>query len=176
MPTVAFLVYASGLNNHRSFYLNTLISTTVLSILFLVLITIGLYNGWKLKDTLGDFRKKVDLEKGPDISQLDFPSIDLSDSIEGGIFGIIISLFLWLIIGLLVSFLFWLAGGVIWAIILLIAGLLYWIIFRAFRLVFRHSPNCKGKLINALGTALAYTVLYNFWIYMIVIGAHFLNK
>lgn len=173
VPTIILIVYLTGLNNHRSFYLNSLFSTTIISVVFLVFIATGLYRGWKLKDTLGDFRKKINPGKPPEYRIMDVDPSDLADAGEGGPVGIVVSFLLWLVVALLGSFLLWLAGGVIWAVVLLLAGLLYWIVFRAFRLVFKNAPRCKGNISRSIAFALFYTVLYNFWIYLVVIGTHF---
>jgi magnesium-transporting ATPase (P-type) len=52
---IMLLVYLTGLGNHRSLYRNSLITTTILLIVFFCFIAIGLYRGWKLKDTMGNF-------------------------------------------------------------------------------------------------------------------------
>jgi hypothetical protein len=172
VPTVVLIVYLTGLDNHRSFYLNSLLSTTILSVVFLAFMATGLYRGWKLKDTLGDFRKKINLGKASEFHIIEVDPVDLSDAGEAGPIGILFSFLLWLVVGLFGSFLLWLAGGVIWAVLLLLAGLLYWIIFRALRLVFKNAPRCKGNFSRSLAIALFYTVLYNSWIYLIVVGTH----
>src|SRR5688500_16156252 len=46
-------VYFWGLGRHNTFFDNSIISTTILSIAFFSFITIGLFNGIKLKDNLG---------------------------------------------------------------------------------------------------------------------------
>jgi hypothetical protein len=173
VPTVILLVYASGLENHRSFYLNTLVSTTILSIIFFGVISFGLYNGWKLKDTLGDLTKKIEMGKLPDTSGFDGVPLDFLDDGCAESIGVIL---LWVLVAFLGSFLLWLAGGALWATILVLAAILYWIIFRAFRLIFKNSPKCRGSLARSIITAFSYTVLYNFWIYLIVIGAHYLGS
>ena len=175
IPVVILLVYVSGLHKHRSIYLNSLISTTILSVFFLVFMATGLYKGWKLKDTLGNFTKKITFSKLPDTSG-SYEFIDLPDTDAEGIAGVIVSLIIWLVVALLYSLLFWIAGGLIWATIMLTTGLLYWIIFRAFRLIFKHSPKCRGNLIRSFLVAGIYTGLYNFWIYLIVLGTSFWKK
>jgi hypothetical protein len=173
VPTVILLVYASGLENHRSFYLNTLVSTTILSLIFFGVISFGLYNGWKLKDTLGDLTKKTEIGKMPNTSAFDGTSIDFIDE---GCGEPVVIILLWVLAAFFGSFLLWLAGGALWSTILVLAAILYWIIFRAFRLIFKNSPKCRGNILRSIITAFSYTVLYNFWIYLIVIGAHYLGS
>ncbi|WP_114789301.1 hypothetical protein U0035_07035 [Niabella yanshanensis] len=173
VPVLSLIVYLSGLQSHRSLYLNSLVSTTILSLTFFIFITTGLYNGWKLKDSYGNFLKKFSRWKKPGSSTLDIPDLDF-DSIEP--VGCIVSLLIWLILAVFGSIILWTIGAMVWAIILVIAGLLYWIIFRAYRLIFLNSPRCKNNLSKSMRIALTYTILYNCWIYAIIFGAHYLQE
>ncbi len=173
VPVLTLIVYLSGLQSHRSLYLNSLISTTLLSLTFFIFITTGLYNGWKLKDSYGNFMKKFSRWKKPHTSTLDVPDLDF-DSIEP--VGCILSFLIWLILAVFGSIILWAIGAMVWAIILVIAGMLYWILFRAYRLIFMHSPRCKNNLAKSMGMALIYTILYNCWIYAIIFGAHYLQS
>jgi hypothetical protein len=176
VPTLTLIIYLTGINEHRTLYLNSLLSTTIISAVFLAFITTGLFNGWKLKDGLGNFLDKFYLWKKPSTTTMDTSHYDPSIIEEGGFEGCIISLVIWIILGLFGSFIFWWLGAFIWVTVLLVAGLLYWIIFRAFRLIFRNSAKCKGDLVKSFGTALLFTFLYNCWIYAIILGTHFLNR
>lgn len=174
--TMILLVYISGIHNHRSFYLNSLISTSILSVIFLLFIFAGLYNGWKLKDTLGNLLDKINLWKIPASPTMNVSELD-ADIIGGdGIEGCLISVAVWIIVGLFGSLILWLLGAVLWGVVLAVAAILYWIIFRAFRLIFSNSSRCKGNLFKSLSTALLFTFLYNCWIYAIIIGAHYLQQ
>jgi hypothetical protein len=104
------------------------------------------------------------------VGGLDFP-----DGGEGGIAGILISILLWIVIAIFGSVVLYYVGGLLWLTLLCIAAMLYWIIFRAFRLIFKNSAASRGKLFKGLAIAAAYTVLYNFWIYGIILGVHYLN-
>ena len=174
--TLTLIIYSTGVNQHRTLYLNSLLSTTIISIVFLAFITTGLYKGWKLKDELGNFLDKFYLWKKPSTTTMDITHFDPSDIGEGGIEGCIVSLLLWIVIGLFGSFIFWWLGAFLWVTVLVIAGLLYWIVFRAFRLIFRNSLKCKGELLKSFGTALLFTFLYNCWIYAIIFVTHYFNR
>ena len=63
LPTLSLLIYLTGIRNHRTLYFNSLISTTILSVVFFSFITIGLYNGWKLRDSYGNFLDKFNSAK-----------------------------------------------------------------------------------------------------------------
>jgi len=176
VPTLMLIVYLTGINEHRTLYLNSLLSTTIISFVFFTFITTGLYNGWKLKDGLGNFLDKFDLWKKPSSTTMNMGGFEPWVFDEGGVEGCFVSIAIWIVVGLFGSLIFWWLGAFIWAAVLLVAGLLYWIIFRAFRLIFRNSAKCKGDFAKSLGTALLFTVLYNCWIYAIVLGTHFLSR
>ena len=179
VPTLTLIVYLTGINQHRTLYLNSILSTTILSIVLFLFIFIGLYNGWKLKDNLGKIINNINKLKKPKVEALDgLSSLDIVGNIgddETGI-GCIFSIISWLIIGIFGAVILWFFGAVFWAIILTIAALLYWIIFRAYRLIFRNSYKCKGNFLKSIGISILFTILYNCWIYAIIFGAHFLIK
>lgn len=172
IPTLILIVYLSGLHEHRSLYLNSLLSTTILSVVFISFITTGLYNGWKLKHNWEkpEFKLETPVEL-PDLSG----SASLGDA-DGEILGIIIAIIFWILIAIIGIILLWYLAGILWLTIISLAGLLYWIIFRAYRLIFKNSPKCKGNFIRSIGIAIFYTVLYNCWIYGIIFFVHYLNK
>jgi len=176
VPTLSLIIYLTGVGRHRTLYLNSLISTTILSIVFLIFITVGLYNGWKLSDRYGNFLDKLKLWKKPESSGLDLSHFDFNHVEAESCIGTIGSILLWITIAVFGALIFWAIGAIVWATILLTAGLLYWIIFRAYRLIFRNSKRCKGYLLKSVGTALLYTLLYNCWIYAIIILTHYLQE
>lgn len=165
-------VWIFGLDIHNSLFKNSLISTSILSFAFLLFISIGLYKGIKIKDNLGkitdkyssndvDFLKEIFIES-------DSPDHDLGE----GIFGIIFSLILWFIMAFAISYLAWAFGTIIWFSILAFIAMLYWIFFRALRLVFKKSSICKGNLTTSIFYGIGFTILYNFWIYLIIFMMH----
>jgi hypothetical protein len=143
---------------------------------FLAFITTGLYNGWKLKDDLGNFLDKLHLWKKPSSTTMNVTEFEPLVLDEAGLEGCLVSILIWIVLGLFGSFIFWFFGAFVWGTILLVVGILYWIIFRAFRLIFRNSGKCKADFVKSFGTALIFTFLYNCWIYAIIFGAHFLNR
>ena len=176
VPTLTLIVYLNGVNQHRTLYLNSLLSTSILSVVFFIFIFIGLFKGWKLKDNLGNIIDNFNKLKKPKIEGLDgLSSIDIVGDMgdDAGI-GCLFSIISWLIIGIFGAVILWFFGAVFWAIILTIAALLYWIIFRAFRLIFRNGYICKGNALKSIGLSVLFTFLYNCWIYAIIFGAHFL--
>lgn len=172
IPLTILSVWILGLGIHNSLFQNSLISTTILSLAFFLFISIGLYKGIKLKDNLGEITDRFD-EKDVDFLKEIFtddssPNHDLGE----GIFGIIISLILWFVMAFIISYIAWAFGAVIWFSLLTFIAMLYWIFFRAFRLVFRKSSICKGKLTTSILYGISFTVLYNFWIYAIIFTMH----
>jgi len=118
-PTLILIVYVTGLKEHRSFYLNSLISTPILSIALIGFLTVGLYNGWKVKDTVGRFTLKYKPAKLPDLSGLDSGP----DGGDHGIGGIIIAIFLWLVVAIFGTLPLYYVVGFIWLTILSISAI-----------------------------------------------------
>lgn len=176
IPLTFLSVWLFGLGQHRTIFENSLLSTTILSSAFMLFLTIGLYNGIKLKDDLGKIVDKKSDNNLPNkldaLSQFEFPNELPSDG--DGIEGIILGIIVWLIFTIFVLIFIWFLGILFWPIILVFAAMLYWIFFRALRLVFKNANRCKGNLVMSLTYAIAYTTLYNFWIYGIILATHYL--
>lgn len=171
IATTVVSVWFYGIGKHKTVIENSLLSTSILSIIFFLFITISLYNGTKLKDTLGkitnDFdSKKLDFLK--DITSGDGFGDSPLDSGDG-IGGIIVSILLWILATIVISYLFFVLGTIIWFSILVFFGMLYWIFFRALRVIFKKSSYCSGSIERSVLYGLLYTVLYNFWIYGIIL-------
>ena len=165
-------IWLFGLGQHRTLFLNSILSTSILSIAFFLFVTIGLYKGVKLKDDIGNLTDKLRLSKlsipTDAVNSTDF--IILGDKIEDIVFGI----FLWLVVTVLIGIFIWLFGTIIWTGVIVFIAMLYWIFFRALRLVFKNSNKCKNNLKISLAYGLGYTTLYNFWIYAIILATQFL--
>lgn len=179
VPLLTLIIYLEGLHYHRTIYLNSLLSTSLVSVVFLIFITTGLYRGWKLKDELGDFssghKKNWPPEADMSMDISGFPT-GLADMTETGPIGCLLSIVIWIVMALFGSLILWLFGAFFWSVILAVGAILYWIIFRAFRLIFRNSAKCKSNLLKSFGYGLLYTILYNCWIYAIIFGTHFLDE
>ncbi len=164
-------VWLLGLGTHRTLFVNSLLSVSILSVAFLLYIVSGLYRGIKLKDNVGRITNKYTFRSIPGVEGWggggDLLGLD-------GCAGELASLFMWLIVAIILSMLLWFLGNVFWMLILIFVAMLYWIFFRALRLIFRKSPVCRGNLVKSMAYGLYYTVLYNFWIYGIIMTAHFL--
>jgi len=164
-------IWFFGLGQHRTIFENSLLSTSILSIAFFLFLTIGLYRGVKLKDNLGKITENLKFPPEyniPDISGLDFDG----DGLGGFILGIIF----WLIATFVIALLFWFFGAILWIGIVIFIAMLYWIFFRALRLVFKNSNRCRGKLLSSVQYGIAYTLLYNCWIYAIIFIMHYISS
>lgn len=163
-------VWVYGLGEHRTIIENSLITTSILSISFFLFISIGLYNGVKLQDTLGKITDNFDVRKLETLKGLSKDSTSSSELpiIGDDIGGVIIGIILWIVVAFIVGFLFYVFGAVVWITILIFTAMLYWVFFRALRLVFKKANQCKGKIVQSIGYGLGYTLLYNFWIYLII--------
>ncbi|OYU96589.1 MAG: hypothetical protein CFE21_09405 [Bacteroidetes bacterium B1(2017)] len=165
-------IWLLGIEQERSLFENSILSTSILSLSFFLFISIGLYKGIKLKDDIGNLTNKITLSNIPDLSSAasnaDFIAVG------EGIGGILLSIVLWVLVTLLVGLFFWLFGAIVWTSSILFMAMLYWLFFRALRLVFKNSNKCKGKLSASILYGLAYTLLYTSWIYGIFMLAHYL--
>jgi len=167
-------IWLFGLGQHRTIFENSIISTSILSLAFFLFLTIGLYKGIKLKDNIGKLTDKLKPSKIPDFSQATYGADFIS--VGEGIGGIILSIVLWVVITILIGLFLWLFGAVLWTGIIVFIAMLYWIFFRALRLVFKNSNKCQGNLTISTLYGLGYTLLYNFWIYGIILATHYLIK
>ena len=167
-------IWLFGLGEHRTIFENSILSTSVLSVAFFLFLTIGLYKGIKLKDNIGRLTDKLKPSKIPNFAEAgqgaDF--IHVGDGIEG----VILSIVLWVVVTILIGLFLWLFGAVLWTGIIVFIAMLYWIFFRALRLVFKNSNKCQGNLTTSIIYGLGYTLLYNFWIYGIILATHYLIK
>jgi hypothetical protein len=167
-------VYIWGLGQHHTFFEISIISTTIISIAFFLFITIGLYNGIKLKDNVG---KITDRFKGIDAVDVpaELPSVDPPMDVGEGIAGIIAGILLWIVVAIVLAVSLWVFSNVVVIVVMTFVAMVYWIFFRALRLVFKNSNKSKGDLMESMRWGLTYTVLYNFWIYGIFILTTYLK-
>lgn len=167
-------IWLFGLGKHRTIFENSILSTTVLSISFFLFIAIGLFKGVKLKDNIGKLTDQLKLSEMPDFSEV----ASGADFVEAGdgIGGIIIGIILWIVATIIIALFLWLFGVVVWTGIIVFMAMLYWIFFRALRLVFKNAARCKNNLTLSIGYGLAYTFLYNIWIYGIILIAHYIAE
>lgn len=165
-------VWQFGIGQHRTLYFNSLISTTIISILFFLFITIGLYKGITLKDNTNDFAEKISSKHIPDLTKV----LDLSDAdipeIGDGIGGIILGILAWICLTVVLFFVIWFFGAVLWVCIFVFATILYWLFYKASSFVLQNSYKCKDKLVLSAFYGITHTVLFNFWIYGIIYFAH----
>jgi len=167
-------VYFWGLGQHRTFFENSMISITVLSIAFFLFVSIGLYRGVNVVHEAHDEKvspnAKVDsLHTTADIaSGMEAPDFDGDD-----LGSILVSILLWIGWAILVAVALWFFSEVILVAISSFAAILYWIFFRALRLVFNNSNQCRGNMWESARNGAFYTVLYNFWIYGIFVLLEF---
>ena len=93
-------VYFWGLGQHNTFFENSIISTTILSMAFFSFITIGLFNGIKIKDNLG---KIIDKYKTVDTSDISSTLTSEPIAIGDGIAEIVFSIVLWILMAIIFS-------------------------------------------------------------------------
>ena len=145
--------------------------------IFFIFISSGLYFGLKLKDNVGHIlhmeRIKKYVDKTPKIDGLDLDIPDLGDAEGCG--GVILSVILWVLFTVVFVFLLYFLGIFFWTTILFFVAMLYWIFFRALRLVFKNSRQCKGDLLKSFAFGFFYSFLYISWIYGIIFLVNYLS-
>ena len=171
-------IWLFGIGKHKTLFENSILSTSILSVVFFLLLTIGLYRGIKLKDNVGRITDKIKISKWSDFPEgMDMDFLSGSSEMMGeGIGGIILGILAWILVAFLLLIFIWLFNTIVVTMILVFIAMLYWIFFRALRLVFKNSKTCKGKLIRSMAYGFIYTTLYNCWIYGIILTTHYLIK
>ncbi|MCE2994266.1 MAG: hypothetical protein ACK5RG_08030 [Cyclobacteriaceae bacterium] len=171
-------VYFWGLGQHRTFFENSMISITILAVVFFLFISIGLYRGINVVHETHD--EKVSptsnlnsIHTTSDLAtSFDAPDIHIDGDDLGSI---LVSILLWIGWAILVAVAVWFFSEVILVAISSFAAMLYWIFFRALRLIFKNSNQCRGNIWESARNGAFYTVLYNFWIYGIFFFLEFLR-
>lgn len=176
IPLTILSVYLWGLGQHRTFFENSILSTTILSAAFFLFITAGLYHGVKVKDDIGYFEPgKRHISPSLNLpADLSLPDVDI-DAGEGCA-GILIGIVLWILFAIAIVSVLLFLETVVPAVIVAFAAMLYWIFFRALRLVFKNSNKSKGSLMKSMRHGLTYTLLYNCWIYAIILFIEYVKK
>ena len=176
VPVLILIVYATGVKDHRPFYVNAIISGSILSVLFLIFIVVGIYNGWQLKDDFESISERINRWRKPKSAALDFTDLPSDLSGEGGLVGLIILILLWIVMGLFGALIIWMIGAVIWVPIVIATALLYWVVYNCYSMIFRKSKHCKGNLAESIRIAILYTGLYAIWTALIVFGIDYLRR
>ena len=165
---VILAVWVLGMKNDQTIESNAIISLSILTSIFTIFLTVGLYRGVKLKDELGSV---VDKYKSGSLSDGITESfgnggvaIDFGDGIEG----VLVSILLWVLMTIVFGVLIWLFGAALWFLVLAIVAMLYWLFFRATRLVFKRSFKCKGKLGVSFFYGLWYSLIYSSWLFAVL--------
>lgn len=172
VPAVIIAVYLTGISDHRSLYSNALITTTILTVLFFIFITTGLYKGWKLKETVGKVKEFFKLKFSSKLeSNSTSHSFDILSTIDFGEDGegCLVSIISWILAGIVGAVLLVLFGEFFFGVITFLGAIIYWLVYRSFRLIFKNSPKCIGNLFKSTTIAAKFTTLYFAWIYIIIL-------
>lgn len=146
---------------HKSLLTEFQIILVILSVSLFLFLFVGLYRGIRLQKDPPPNPQLENIEL-PDPKQFkDFSGILEIATGEGGIFGIILVAFVWLIISVFM---------ILWypEFSLLLAVIFYWLFYWAYRVVFRHSKTSKGNLSKSLLFSSAYTLLYSSWFFILI--------
>jgi hypothetical protein len=172
VPLIIVTIYLSGKNIHRELYLNALLSTTLFAVLFMILSITGLYRGWKLKDDMVGFKKKIRIGRSAKFTSLmpdEIPDID-----GGGIGGFIVSIILGFVLSIVIAALLWFSLEIVWAVLFVSGAVIYAILFRLLQHVFRNTAYCKSQLLNSIKYGIGYTIAYSIPVFILIISGHLL--
>lgn len=161
-------VWISGNNSHHTLFQNSILSISILAIVFFLFVSISLYRGVGLRDNLGKIFIKENFNKRMKSTSDLSPTTDVPLVDAEGIGGIILSILAWIVFTIAIAFLMYFIGVFFWSALLLLLATLYWIYFRALKLIFKNSKHCKGNLFKSLGFGIFYSGLYVSWIYGII--------
>lgn len=169
-------VWLFGIGSNKTVFFNSLLSTTILSIFFFLFITFGLYKGITLKDNSKDFVDKINTKYFPDLSNgIDFSDIDAVDSGDG-IGGFLLAILAWIFLTIFMLVVVWLFGAILWVCVFIFATILYWLFYNATKFVLRNADKCKNRFVLSAFNAFFHTLLYNFWIYLVIYFTHQVGK
>ncbi|HAN77393.1 MAG TPA: hypothetical protein DCQ31_06285 [Bacteroidales bacterium] len=168
------IVFLSGLANHRTLFVNSLVSTTILSTVFISFLTYGLFNGLKLKNDFGNMGEHLKFRKFPTLTNFSHAhteaiSIESENGFASILLSVILNILIWVVVSILLTVLFWFLGSILWITVVLLFAMLYWIFYRATRFVLKNANVCKNNLLKSFAYAVFYTVLYIGWMYGIIL-------
>lgn len=105
------------------------------------------------------------------IGSIDVKDIDLPDLSDSGddLVGCLLAIVLWIGVTLLIIVLLPILIDLVWAVAFIVIAVLYWIFYRALRVVFIRSRQCRGNLPRSLGYAAFYTLLYTGWLFVVLL-------
>lgn len=171
--SIIVLDYCLVLKSYKSFYENALFITSFATLSLFTFITLGLYQGIKLKENIGKLTDHIDTKKLPDLGG----GADISGAMEGlggiseGLGGLAIAI----ISAIALVIIAWALLLSSWFLSILLASMFYWVYFRALRLVFKKSMLCKGDLVLSVKYGIIYSSLYTSWIFIIIFVLNFVQ-
>ena len=172
---VILSVWLSGKDSHHTLFQNSILSTSIIAGSFFLFISGGLYYGIKLKDNVGNILSKERMDKYPDFPSSFDGMVDGLPDVGEGILGIVVSIIVWILFSILIIVVVYFLGFFFWGAILLLGASLYWFFFRALRLVFKNSRQCRGNLLKSIAFGVFYSSLYVSWLYGIIFLFKYLN-
>lgn len=154
---------------HRSIFAETELTLGAIAMALFLFLTIGLYHGVRVRRR--DIPSLTFQPIAADRFNFDSGVPDLDCPIDAageGCLYLLLGILFWAIAIVVILFLTWLLVNLgIWLGVVL-APALTWMFYRALRLVFAHSRQCKGKLWPSAGKACLYTILYTGWLFAAV--------
>jgi hypothetical protein len=105
------------------------------------------------------------------LSSIDVKDIDLPDLSDGGddLVGCLLAIVFWIGVTLVIIIVLPILIELVWAVAFILIAVLYWIFYRALRVVFIRSRQCRGNWPRSLGYAGFYTLLYTGWLFVVLL-------
>jgi len=193
---IAVLVFWRSTSN---FWVELQITLAVIAATLFAFLTLGLYTGVRLERPRRDrpvwrpLRNKrtgsaaISADDVGDVASLaldiagsiDVPKIELPDVSDGGddVIGCLLSIVMWVALAVIIVVLLPVLIELVWAAFFVLAAMLYWVFYRALRVVFFRTRQCRCRLVLSMGYALFYTALYTGWLFAILqISRHLFVK
>lgn len=166
-----------GIKDENTITENAFISLSIIATSLFFFLTIGLYQGLKMKDTLGNpltWRKEKSNQSDSSLVDI-MSSSDMDFDAGDGVEGIITSIITWIFVTIALGILLWFFSAFVGVLFTVIVAMLYWIFFRALRLVFKNSSKCRNNLLKSFSYALSYTFMYTGWLFLLFYGIKILR-
>ena len=172
---IAASVYFFG---HRSFFVETERTLTLIAATLFLFLAIGLYHGvrFRKRDVPTFAPRNVAFE---DVGHTDWNVSDIDCPIDavddaGGCVGAIATVLIGVLIVCVAIFGTWLAVNAGLFLFAASSFAIGWVFYRALRQTFARSRQCKGNLLASLQWAAFYSLLYVGWLFAIVVAVRWI--
>lgn len=177
----SLLVWIGAVKTGGSTFILAIDAISIIALILFLFLFWGLYKGVKLKEDVGYITDKISTWEfnffgvsDNSTGDWDFDFVDIDgDSVFGSIISFLVGIIAWIFISFFFGLILYLIGIVLWSALLFLFAILYWVFYRAMKLVFKRSKECKGNLLKSFLYASIYTMFYTSWIYGLIFILHY---